>query len=179
MKKLTLALLFLIAASPAYAACDGQLQSNSNLADVCDVPTAQTNIGVTKALNAGFTYVIDAGGSAITTSTCSFTSGQLCVLEVPFACTISAVRMFADQTGSAVIEVAKTSYSSYQPGTHPVSGDKITSSTPPTISSTYKSQDTTLSGWTTSISAGDVVAFSVTSAATITRLNMSFTCVKS
>jgi hypothetical protein len=134
--------------------------------------------GTSNSLTTGIEFVIDGGGSALTTSTCSFTSGQLCVLEIPFACTITAARLFADQTGSVVIEIAKTTYSAYAPGTHPVSGDKITSSTPPTISSAAKAQDTTLTSWTTSVSAGDVIGFSVTSATTITRVTVSLTCVK-
>jgi hypothetical protein len=101
------------------------------------------------------------------------------VLEGPFACTITAARLFADQTGSVVIESAKTTDANYAPGTHPVSGDKITSSTPPTISSAAKAQDTTLTSWTTSVSAGDIRGFSVTSATTITRVTVSLTCVKS
>jgi len=176
------ALLFvlaLFAAGPASAQCVGALQSANNLSDVCSTATARTNIVGTNALTSGIEFVIDGGGSALTTSTCSFTSGQLCVLEVPFACTITAARLFADQTGSVVIEIAKTTYSSYAPGTHPVSGDKITSSTPPTISSAAKAQDTTLTSWTTSVSAGDVLGFSVTSATTITRVTVSLTCVKS
>lgn len=177
MKRLLLTLALLLAA-PAAHACVGAVQSANNGSDFCNVATTRTNIVGTNALTAGIEYVIDGGGSALTTSTCSYTSGQLCVLEIPFACTITAARLLADQSGSVVIEVAKTTYSSYAPGTHPVSGDKITASAPPTISSASKSQDTTLTGWTTSVSAGDILGFSVTSATTITRVTVSLTCVK-
>jgi hypothetical protein len=142
------------------------------------ITSTGTIAATTNTLTSAIEFIIDGGGSALTTSTCGFSSGQLCTLEVPFACTITAARMFADQTGSAVIEIAKTTYSAYAPGTHPVSGDKITSSTPPTISSAAKSQDTTLTSWTTSVSAGDILAVSVTSATTITKLTVSLSCVR-
>jgi hypothetical protein len=100
-------------------------------------------------------------------------------LEVAFACTINAATMLADQSGSAVVEIWKCTYANFNPGTHPVTGDKINSSTPPTISSTYKSQDTTLTSWTTSVAAGDILAFNVNSCTTITRLTVSLKVTKS
>ena len=45
----------------------------------------------------------------------------------------------------------------------------------PTISSATNSQDTTLTGWTTSISAGDTLRFNINSASTVTRLNLVLT----
>jgi hypothetical protein len=108
-------------------------------------------------------FLIDGGGSAITT-------GLKGYIRVPFNCTITKATLLADQSGSIVVNVWKTTYSSFDAGsTHPVSGDKITSSTPPTISSATKSQDSTLTSWTTSISAGDILAFNVDSDTTITR----------
>lgn len=106
-------------------------------------------------------WVIDGGGSAIPT-------GQHGYIEIPFACTIQSVRSFADQSGSIVVDVWKDSYANYPP----TDADSITSSAPITISATNKSQDTTLTGWTTSISAGDVLGFNVDSASTITRLTI-------
>lgn len=109
---------------------------------------------------------IDGAGAVITTGVKGY-------LSVPYGCTINSVTMLADQSGSAVVDIWKTTYSSFDAGaTHPVSGDKITASAPPTISSATKSTDATLTGWTTSITAGDVLAFSVTSATTVTRVNL-------
>jgi hypothetical protein len=121
------------------------------------VPAGATRIG-----SVGIT--IDGGGSAITTGTKGF-------LEVPFAGTITAVRMFADQSGSAVVDVWKDTYANYPPTV----ADTITASAKPTISSTVKSQDTTLTGWTTAVSAGDILGFNVDSASTITRLTVQLT----
>jgi hypothetical protein len=109
---------------------------------------------------------IDGAGSAITTGTKGY-------ITVPYACTIQSATMLADVSGSAVVDVWKTSYANFDAGaTHPVAGDKITASAPPTISSATKSQDTTLTGWTTNIAAGDVIAFNVNSASTIKRLTL-------
>jgi hypothetical protein len=90
-------------------------------------------------------------------------------LEVPFDCTITSSRLFADRTGSIVVNVWKDTYTNFPPT---VAG-KITASTPPTISSAAKSQDTTLSGWTTALAKGDVLRFNVDSVATIQRVTLS------
>lgn len=112
-------------------------------------------------------FVIDGGGSTITT-------GMKGYIEVPFAATISQATLLADQSGSIVVDVFKCTYSQFDAGsTHPVSGDKITASAPPTISSATKAQDATLTGWTTSISAGDILAFNVNSVTTIQRVTIS------
>jgi len=109
-------------------------------------------------------FVIDGGGSTITT-------GVKGDIEVPYACTITAARLLADQSGSIVVNVWKDTYANFAP----TAGDKITASAPPTISSASKSQDTTLTGWTTSISAGDILRFNVDSVTTIQRVTVSLT----
>lgn len=111
-------------------------------------------------------YVVDGGGSPITT-------GLKGYIYVPFACTITEADLLADQAGSIVVNVWKCAYSAFDAGaTHPVAADKITASAPPTISSAVKAQDGTLTGWTASISAGDVLAFNVDSISTIQRVTL-------
>lgn len=112
-------------------------------------------------------WTIDGGGAAITT-------GQKGYIEVPFACTITSARSFADQSGSIVVDCWKDSYANYPP----VDADSITASAPITISATTKSQDSTLTGWTTSVSAGDILGFNVDSVSTITRLTIVLTVMK-
>jgi len=111
---------------------------------------------------ASLTFVIDGGGEAITT-------GEKGHLEIPFACTIKQVTMQADQSGSIVVDIWKDSYANFPP----TNADSITASAPPTISSAQKSQDSTLTGWTKSISSGDILAFNVDSCATIQRVTIS------
>jgi hypothetical protein len=116
---------------------------------------ATASVSVTR----GITFAIDGGGVAITTS---FAAD----VYVPYAATITAVTLLADQSGSVVLGISKSSYSGF-----PGSLTSIVASAAPTLSSAQKSQDTTLTGWTTAISAGDVLHFTVTSVSTITRLN--------
>lgn len=126
---------------------------------------ASTGAG-TNAQTCVIGITIDGGGSAITTGVKGY-------ILVPYACTINSVTLLADQSGSSVVDIWKCTYTQFDAGsTHPVAGDKITASAPPTISSATKAQDTTLTGWTTSISANDVLAFNVNSDTTITRVTL-------
>ena len=108
------------------------------------------------------TFIIDGGGSAITTGVKGY-------LEIPFACTIDRVTMLADQSGSIVVDIWKDTYANYPP----VDADSITASAVPTITTATKSQDATLTGWTTSITAGDILGFNVDSATTVTKVTIS------
>jgi hypothetical protein len=111
------------------------------------------------------TFVIDGGGSVLSTGVKGY-------LPVDFNCTILQAEMLADQSGSVIVDIWKCTYANFNPGTHPVDADTIASATPPTISTTYKSQDSTLTSWTTTITAGDVLAFNVDSVTTITRVTV-------
>lgn len=129
-----------------------------NPRDACVIATWPQGSSGTASL----TFIIDGGGLAITT-------GQKGHLEIPFACTIKQVTMLADQSGSIVVDIWKDTYANFPP----TDVDSITASAPPTISSSQKSQDSTLTGWTKSISSGDILAFNVDSCATITRVTIS------
>lgn len=94
--------------------------------------------------------------------------GTTCWVQVPFACTIQSVTMLAEPSGSAVVDVWKDTYANYPPTV----ADTITASAKPTISSATKSQDTTLTGWTKAIAAGDVVKFNIDSVTSITKLTL-------
>lgn len=110
---------------------------------------------------------LDGGGSVITT-------GLKGYITVPYAGTIISNTILCDQSGSIVIDVWKVAYSGF-PGSV---ANTITASAPPTVSSAQKSTDSTLTGWTTSISAGDVLEFNVNSATTVTRCNLEITVSK-
>jgi hypothetical protein len=114
-------------------------------------------------------FVIDGGTEAITT-------GVKGDLEVPFACTVTGWRLFADQSGSIVIDVWKDTYANFPP----VDADAMPGSgKEPTITTATKAQDTSITDWTTDdIAAGDILRFNVDSCATITRVTLSLTVVK-
>lgn len=106
-------------------------------------------------------FVIDGGGQVITT-------GNKGYIVVDFAATILSATLLADQAGSIVVDVWKDTYANFPP----TDADSITASAPPTLSGAQKSQDTTLTGWTTSIAAGEVLAFNVDSASTVQRVTL-------
>jgi hypothetical protein len=112
--------------------------------------------------------VLDGGGSVLGT-------GVKCYVPVDFACTIKQVELLADVSGSVTIDIWKCTYAQFDAGsTHPVVGDSITASAVPALASASKYQDATLTGWTTSISAGDILAFDVKVASvTSTRITVS------
>ena len=111
---------------------------------------------------------IDGAGSAISTGSKGF-------LRAPFDCTITAAQLLADQSGSIVIDVTKDTYANFPPTTLT---DSICASALPTLSSSQKSEDTTLTGWTTSVSKGDVLGFVVNSATTVTRVSLNLVVTK-
>lgn len=95
-------------------------------------------------------------------------------ISIPFACTITGVTLLADQVGSIVVDLWKDTYANY-PAT---AGDSITASAKPTISGAVKSVDTTLTGWTTSVSAGDTLRVNVDSITTLTRVTLIISAVR-
>ena len=158
-----LALAGLLFAAPAFAACGGNLTAQNNLAAVCDKSAARTNLGLANANTVAIPFLIDGGGSAVAT-------GIKGAIEVTFPCTITAARVRADQSGSIAITIKKAAYNG--------SMTSIVASAKPTLSSAQWSQDSTLTGWTTSISAGDWLEYTVDSATTVTNVTVSLTCVK-
>lgn len=110
----------------------------------------------------GINFVIDGGGSAITT-------GIKGDIELPFAGTITSVRLLADQSGSIAVDIWKDTYANFPP----TDADSITASAVPTITTATKSEDTTLTAWTTTFSAGDILRINVDSATTVKRVTLS------
>lgn len=90
-------------------------------------------------------------------------------VRVPVAGTITKVTMTAEPSGSAVVDIWKDTYANFPP----TIADTITAAAKPTISAAVKSENSTLTGWTTSVAAGDILMFNVDSCSTITRLNLS------
>lgn len=138
------------------------------LLDDANAAAQVTTLGLdnTKLGVAGIT--IDGAGSAITTGIKGY-------IRIPYAGTITKATVLADQSGSIVIDVWKDTYANYPPTV----ADTIVASAKPTLSSAIKSEDSTLTGWTTSVTAGDVLGFKVDSASTLTRVTLELHITKS
>lgn len=95
-------------------------------------------------------------------------------IYVPFDCVIQSVTLLATSTGSAVVDIWKVPYASF-PGTV---ANTICAAAIPTISSSNKYQDTTLTGWTTDIDDGDTIRFNVNSVSGITKLTINLKITK-
>jgi hypothetical protein len=114
----------------------------------------------TRTLN----FVIDGGGSAITT-------GKKGVVVVDGDFTVTGWTIIADQSGSIVVDVNRATYTNF-PTTASIAGSEL-----PTLSSTQKNEDLTLTTWTTTLSARDVLEFEVDSASTVTRVTVALRLV--
>lgn len=100
----------------------------------------------------------DGGGGVVAASTrCE---------QVNYAGTIQQFTMIGDVSGTATITVKTVAFASY---TGPASASDI-SSGGETMTTAISKQDSTLSGWTTSLSANTVVCFALTSPSTVTWL---------
>ena len=104
-------------------------------------------------------FIIDGGGSAITT-------GEKGHVRIPYSGTILSVVTMADQSGSIVVDIWKDTTANFPP----TDADSITASAPPTLSSAQIALDATLTGWTKTFTAGDILAYNVDSATTVTRV---------
>ena len=103
-------------------------------------------------------FGVDGGGAVIPTGDIGFYP------TVAFACTITRIDIAADQSGSVTVDVWKAA------GAIPTSSNKISASAPLTLSSAQIAQNGSRSGWSTSVSSGDVFGFSVATATTVTKI---------
>jgi hypothetical protein len=111
-------------------------------------------------------FICDGAGLQLTPGTFGY-------LEVPFPCKVVAATLLADQSGSCILDVRRTTAAAFSPPTHPAASDSITASAQPTLSGATIAQDTTLAGWTTALNQGDIVGVAVISATTVTRVTLS------
>jgi hypothetical protein len=106
-------------------------------------------------------FMLDGAGEAIST-------GIKGDIRIPFTGTITGVYLLADQSGSIVVDLWKDTQANFPPTV----ADTITASAKPTLSSATNSSDTTLTGWTVAVTAGDVIRVNVDSCATCTRVSL-------
>lgn len=124
--------------------------------------------GPTGGVTAAIGYSISGGGSVISVGVAG--TG----LTIPFNCIISEWTLQANVSGSIVIDIWKDTYANFPPTV----ADTITGSAKPTISASNKGNSSTLTGWTTTISAGDILYFNVDSCSTITEVTLTMKVTK-
>lgn len=124
-------------------------------------PVTGGTTGITVPVTASFEFVIDGGGSTITT-------GSAGGLIVPFDCVITEVELqeFEGTTGSIVVAIQKAIA-----GASP-SFASITASSTPTISAGRHYSDAALTGWTTTLSRGDAIKYLVSSVSSFKRITV-------
>ena len=126
------------------------------------ISTAASNAFLAAILqNFTLVFTIDGGGSV------PATGNGIGFLEVPCNCTVKRWTLTADQSGSAVIDVTKSTYAGFPPSSSIAGTDK------PTLSSAQKNQSSALTGWTTTWTAGDYIGFNLSSVTTCQRLQLS------
>lgn len=140
------------------------LASGGSLALNSSVITIGSNATSNQLLNAiGMNYTlvftIDGGGIVPATGTKGY-------LTVPCGSTVIAWYIFADQSGSAVVDVNKSTFAGFPPSV------SITGTEKPTLSSAQKNSDTSLTTWTTALNAFDVLGFDLDSVTTCTRIQV-------
>jgi hypothetical protein len=106
---------------------------------------------------AGISFQLGGPGATISTGVQGY-------IVVPFDCTITEVYLVAGQTGSIVVDLWVDTYANHPP----TGADSICASAKPTISSSNKSNDSTLTGWTTSLTKGKIMVVNVDSVSGIT-----------
>ena len=114
-----------------------------------------------------FGITVDGGQSSPTTGIKGY-------LKVPYNCTIIGWTLMADQSGSVAFNI-KSAASVAGIG----STTSIVASAPPALSSAQALDSTTLTGWTTALTAGMLIEFDLTSITTIVRVTLEITVVKS
>lgn len=92
------------------------------------------------------TFVIDGGGSPIST-------GATAPASIPVTGTIVRARLLADQAGDAEVDIWNDTFANYPPTV----ADTITGGNEPALTADISFEDTTLTSWTTAVTAGDVM----------------------
>ena len=123
---------------------------------------------VTKSLN--FPFGDEDGLGSVVATTARRT------ISIPVGwgtCTITRWRVLLDQSSTTTFDIWKDSYSNYPP----TNADSITASAKPATSATTKNESTSLTGWTTTFTGGDVLTVEIeaNSAAKWALLTVEFT----
>lgn len=121
----------------------------------------RADAGISQANLQQISMTASNGGSDLNTGVIGYVYCQ-------FGGTITSAILMGDASGSVVIDIWKAAYGSFPP----TNANSITAAAQPTLSSQQTSQNSTLTGWTTTVNAGDVLAFNVDSVTGIAELTV-------
>jgi len=153
--------------SPGGSFTGGTVSGTTNFTNGLTATTISATTYQNLPINYGsFGLTIDGGGSDIIV-------GNKGYAIIPYAGTITGWNVIGNTSGSCVIDVWKTTS-----GNIPTSGDTITGTEKPTLSSQQINSDLNLTTWTTSVSQYDVIGFNVDSTSGLTRVNLSIYIIK-
>lgn len=79
--------------------------------------------------------------------------GVKAAIPIPFDCEIVEAWLLADAAGSVVVDLWRDTYGSYPP----TNADSITAAAPLTLVTANKTNDTALTGWSTTLTTGQVL----------------------
>ena len=130
----------------------------------CDIngTTFKVNVESCSPGNPGTAY--DTSSISVTNTSTQISTGVAGYVTMPFAGTITGWKIVGSPYGSIVVDVWKDTVASFPPTV----ADTITGSEKPTLSSAIKNEDLDLTTWTTGVATGDIMAFNVDSASTLT-----------
>jgi hypothetical protein len=121
--------------------------------------------GSNGATDGGLQFAIKGNGSQPST-------GFKHRLVVPFSGTIQSWTIVADASGSATFTIKKSDYATFPTTSSVVAFAK------PTLSSAQKATSATLTGWTTTVSKGDIIECFLDTVATVTDLVLHLQIIK-
>lgn len=149
-------------------------------------------VGLSGIVNASSTYWIDQDGTetdlkssggtgtdietigvTIGNGTDTILTGLKGYFTIPYGGTIKSWYLTSEQaSGSIVIDIWKANASI------PTIANTITASAKPTLTTQQLANNSTLTGWTTSVSVGDVIAYNVDSVTAIRRITLALNIEK-
>ena len=124
---------------------------------------AQGFQGPTVVVPRSFGVVFDGGGSVLT-------AGLQADVVIPYAMTITGWTILGDVGGTASVDIWSAPYATYPPT---VANTIIgATGTKPNLAGSIKGQNTTLTNWTTGVTAGNIIRFNLDSVTTQTRITL-------
>lgn len=116
---------------------------------------------LTIPMSAGWSFNVVSSSGAVS-------DGIKAAAIMPFDATISEAVILADQATNAEIDIWVSDFGGY-PATV---ADSITGATPPSLTGSIKNIDSTLLGWTTALTEGDIMLFYVSGVDNARRLTL-------